>query len=184
MNSTIEEFKSRQEIFEHPTLSAYDKAGLLKQWDTLHKGQPPEVPRLSGTEREWLAECTAKFKALKEAHVKLASNLERYRTQQEKTRLEIKHLEQSLTPDETESIKILIFERARLEILDKFVNKAPAQLRQIEEAVAGYSTQVDHLISKRFGADLRAGGRFFGPASIPARCDLVLATIEKALDQK
>lgn len=173
----------RQDIFESD-LQAYDKSLLLAEWDAKHKGEPPEPPRLNGSEREQLAEFAAKLRALKTAHVGLAGNLEKYRQGQEQGRAEIKRLETTLHPDDMEGIKSLIYMRARQEILDRFVNTAPDRLREIDRAAENCFFHVDKIITRRFDADMRPGGRYFGAASLPGKIDIALAAIESALSRK
>jgi hypothetical protein len=180
---TIKDFQTRQELFESD-LPVYTKAQLLAQWDAAHKDEPPEKPRLNTGEREQLAEFAAKLKALKTAHVGLAGNLEKYRAGQEQGRAEMKRLETTLHPDDSGGIKSLIYMRCRQEILDRFVNTAPDRLREIDRAAEDIFFRVDQILSRRFGADMKPGGRYFGAASLPGKIDIGLAAIEAALRRK
>lgn len=179
---TIEDFKSRQELLE-AGLPAFEKSRLLQQWDAAHKGQPAEAPRLNSQERESLADYAVKLRALREGHIKLAGLLEKYRQEADKNKTEVRRLEETLEPSDTAGIQTLVFQRCRQEILDKFVNKAPKRLTEIDLAVQSCSSSVDKILARRFGTDLRPGGRFFGPSAIPSKCDMVLAEIERALDR-
>jgi hypothetical protein len=186
MNTTttepkLEDFRTRQELFESD-LPVYDKATLLGQWDKAHPGVK-EAPRLNSGEREQLADYAGRLRALKEAHIELACKLEKFRQGQEQNRTEMRRLEQTLLPDDTEGIKSLIFVRCRMEILDKFVNNTPKRLLDIDRAVEDCLFHTDAIISKRFGAAMQPGGRFFG-ATLPGKSDLALTSINVALNAK
>jgi hypothetical protein len=179
----LEDFSTRQDLFESD-LPTYTKGQLLAAWDAAHKDEPPEKPRLNTGEREQLAEFATKLRSLKTAHVGLAGNYEKYRQGQEQGRTEIRRLEATLHPDDTEGIKSLIFMRARQEILDRFVNTAPDRLREIDHAAENCFFRVDQILSRRFGAAMQPGGRYFGASSLPGKIDIALAAIEAALNKK
>jgi hypothetical protein len=178
----IEDFRTRQELFESD-LPVYDKAQLLAQWDKEHAGQPPEKLRLNIGEREQLADYAARLKTLRIAHIELAGKIELYRQEADTNKTGIRRLEETVLPEETELIKSVIFRRCRQEILERFVNTAPKRLEDITRAVEDCLFHTDAIISRRFGANMQPGGRYFG-ATLPGKCDIAISIISEALNRK
>jgi hypothetical protein len=211
---TVTEYKSRQEIFEDPTLAVYDKSLALAEWDKTHPpessvreeilarglsayeaGQliaklPPEQParpRLLPGEREACAEARINLKSLKASYTELVSGLEKYRSAHEQTVNELRKLEKNLMPDDEPGIRSLIYMEARQRVIVRYLDEAPDKIRAVENSANSIIRGVDQLFSKRFGMTKEPGGRTWsnvGFSALPTRISGAVAAIETELNRK
>jgi hypothetical protein len=211
--TTTPTFRSREEIL-HSGMNAHDCALALEVWDREHPedkteaekildrglpafeaakliealpDEPPAMARLLPGERSALAEARNKLELLAQQYAALILKREQASQALEDTAREKRKLETSLDFDDAPGIKSLIFVTTRLDVIRNWLNTAGDKIRGAETGINSIISNVDKLLTRKFGMSVEAGGRLWsnaGFSALPTRIAGCCAAITESLNRK